>query len=171
MVAALVGLCAIQMWDSAVAIRHEYLYPYSGAEDAANYLKGAGAEGSPVFGYLYGIVGVQAYFDRNILSNIPTAYFHHGLPLHGTNIDLEEVRRVAPRFVVIFSEQPRLLLDSHMLDGLVAIGYGMVHFSDGYEFNKRTVYVRQAYLIFGRMRTKGVQWPVEPHGGGPVDQR
>lgn len=171
MVAALLCLCAIQIWDSVVVIRHEYLYPYSGAEDAANYLKAAAAEGSPIFGYLYGIVGVQAYFDRNILSNIPTAYFHHGLPLYGTNIDLEEVQRVAPRFVVIFSEQPGLLMDSHMLDGLVATGYRMVHFSDGYEFNKRTVYVRQAYLIFSRGSAEEVQWPAQPHAGGPVDHR
>jgi len=150
MVLALVCLCAIQIWDSAVVIRHEYLYPYSGAGDAASYLKSAGADRGAIFGYLYGIVGVQAFFDHNILGNIPTTYFHHGMPLHGTNIDLSELERLAPAFVVIFSEQPVLLMESGVLNDFLASGYTMVHFSDGYQFNKRTVYVRQAYLIFRR---------------------
>jgi len=150
MIAALVCLCAVQIWDSAVVIRHEYLYPYSGAGDAANYLKSVGADRDAIFGYLYGIVGVQAYFDHNVLGNIPTTYFHHGMPLHGTNIDLEELARAGPPFVVIFSEQPVLLMESGVLNDFLASGYTMVHFSDGYQFNKRTVYVRQAYLIFRR---------------------
>ena len=161
-VASLVCLCAIQIWDSAVVIRHEYLYPYSGAEDAANYLKSVRADGGPIFGYLYGVVGVQAYFDRNIFSNSPTTYFHHGLPLYGTNIDLAEVDRVAPRYVIIFTEQPQLLMDSGVLDSFLASGYTMVHFSDGYQFNKRTVYVRQAYLIFRRTDSESTRWPLQP---------
>lgn len=167
MMASLVCLCAIQIWDSAVVIRHEYLYPYSGAEDAANYLKSVRADSAPMFGYLYGIVGVQAYFDRNILSNIPTTYFHHGLPLYGTNIDLAQVERVAPRYVIIFTEQPQLLMDSGVLNSFLASGYRMVHFSDGYEFNKRTVYVRQAYLIFRRTDSDSARWPLQPSGRIP----
>jgi hypothetical protein len=165
MVASLVCLCAIQIWDSAVVIRHEYLYPYSGAEDAANYLKSVRADAGPIFGYLYGVVGVQAYFDRNIFSNIPTTYFHHGLPLYGTNIDLAEVERVAPRYVIIFTEQPQLLMDSGLLDTFLASGYRMAHFSDGYQFNKRTVYVRQAYLIFRRTDSESTRWPLQPSEG------
>ena len=38
MVVLLGCLFAYEMWDAAVVIRHEYLYPYSGADDAAKYL-------------------------------------------------------------------------------------------------------------------------------------
>jgi len=170
LVAALICFCWIQVWDSAVVIRHEYLYPYSGAGDAAEYLRSVGADRGPVFGYLYGIVGVQAYFDRNILGNMPTTYFHHGMPLYGTKIDLGEVARVAPPFVVIFSEQPTLLMESGVLDDFLASGYAMVHFSDGYQFNKRTVYVRQAYLIFRRTNSEAARWVGQPdHGTGIME--
>ena len=81
MVFLLLCLCAVNIWDAVVVIRHEYLYPYSGAEDAAKYLKAVGADRGPIFGFSDGMAGVQAYFDHNILANTPTAYFHHGLPL------------------------------------------------------------------------------------------
>src|SRR5579863_4002090 len=83
MSAVLLGLCGLNIWDAAVAIRNEYLYPYSGAEDAANYLKSVGAEKEGILGFLYGEVGIQAYFDHNMLVNMPTAYYHHGMPFYG----------------------------------------------------------------------------------------
>ena len=148
-VGLLVCLFALNIWDAAVAIRHEYLYPYSGAEDAARYLKSVGAEEKGVFGYLYGMVGVEAYFDHNIEKNRPTAYFHHGMPLIGTMLDVDAVQSVAPEYVVFFTEQPQLMIDriSRPMDNL---GYQLVHFSDGYLLYKRGVYVRQSYFIFRR---------------------
>jgi MFS family permease len=149
MIGLLVCLFALNIWDAAVVIRNEYLYPYSGAEDAARYLKAVGAEEKGVFGYLYGIVGVEAYFNHNIERNRPTAYFHHGIPLIGTMLDVDAVRSMAPEYVVFFTEQPQLMIDriSRPMDNL---GYRMVHFSDGYLLYKRGVYVRQAYFIFQR---------------------
>src|SRR5208337_1584099 len=58
MVALLLGLCALNIWDAEVAIHREYLYPYSGAPDAARYLKSVGADRGPMFGFLHGVVGV-----------------------------------------------------------------------------------------------------------------
>jgi hypothetical protein len=150
MVALLFLFCGVQIWDSIGVIRNEYRYPYSGAEDAAKFLKAEGAERGPIFGYLYGIAGVQAYFDHNIFANVHTAYFHHGLPLEGLNLDLGEVQRAAPGTIVVFTEQPQLMIDSGVLNGLLPLGYRMVHFSDGYQLYRRGVYVRQAYLIFRR---------------------
>ena len=83
MIALLLMFCGIQIWDAVVVIKHEYLYPYSGAEDAAKYIKSAVDEGKPIMGYLYGVAGIQPYFDHNIFANMPTSYFHHGTPLHG----------------------------------------------------------------------------------------
>ena len=87
MVALLLCLFAVNIWDAAVVIKREYRYPYSGSEDAANYLRSVGADKAPMFGFLFGVVAVQAYFDHNILANLPTAYFHHGLPLIGDSLE------------------------------------------------------------------------------------
>lgn len=146
----LVIFCTVQIWDSVGVIDHEYRFPYSGAEDAAQFIKSNRADREPMFGLLYGVAGVQAYFDRNIFANMHTAYYHHGVPLEGMELDLSELARVAPRYVVIFTEQPQLMIDSGVLNNLISYGYRMVHFSDGYLLYRRGVYVRQAYLIYGR---------------------
>ena len=151
MSAALLILCALNLWDAEVAMKHEYLYPYSGAEDAANYLKSVGADRGKIVGFLYGMVGVQPYFDHNIFSNIPNSYYHHGLPLRGFDLDPEEFRRINPEYVVAFTEQPQLM----MLYGIPVIqaqGYEIVHVSDGYMIYKQGVYVRQVYLILRRVQ-------------------
>ena len=156
MVLLLALFCGVQIWDATVAIYHEYLYPYSGAEDAAKFLKSENAEQGPMFGFSYGVAGIQAYFDHNIFSNIPTTYFHHGLPLYGKNLDLGEVARVSPGYIVIFDEDPQRILDMHIIDGLGSVGYQMVHFSDGYQLYRRGVYVRQTYFIFKRASAAGM---------------
>jgi hypothetical protein len=159
MIALLLVFCAVQTWDSVGVIVNEYRYPYSGAEDAANFLKSEHAEQKLIFGFVYGIAGIQAYFDHNIFANTHTAYYHHGVPLEGRNLDLGEVERVAPGYIVVFTEQPRLMLDSGVLDGLIPLGYKLAHFSDGYLLYRRGVYVRQTYLIFSRRDTARVGLP------------
>lgn len=155
MIAVLLVFCAVQIWDSAVVIRHEYLYPYSGAADAAEFLKSQGAQNTRIFGFSYGIAGIQAYFDRNIFVNLPTTYFHHGLPIYGKNFDLAEIDHASPAYVVIFDEDPQRIMDMHVIDALGSIGYQMVHFSDGYQLYRRGVYVRQVYFIFKRVGWQG----------------
>ena len=150
MMALLICLCAINIWDTVVVIQRERQYPYSGAEDAARYLKSVGADRGRMFGFLYGIVGVQAYFDHNILANVPTAYFHHGLPLAGTNLDVDELRRVSPEYVIAYSQEPELMIETG-LPQLTAEGYEMVHFSDGYYLYKRGVFEREVYFILRRV--------------------
>ncbi|MGC2446148.1 MAG: hypothetical protein WA477_00780 [Candidatus Sulfotelmatobacter sp.] len=151
MVGLMLCLCGINIWDSLVTIRREYLYPYSGAEDAAKYLKAMWADREPTFGYLFGVVGVQAYFDHNILANSPTSFYHQGVPLMATALDVEELKRANPEYVIAYSVDPQLMLDT---DGPVwqSLGYDLVHFSDGYYLYKRLVYQRETYLIFRRMR-------------------
>lgn len=160
MVALLVLFCAVNIWDAAVVIQREYLYPYSGAEDAANYLRSVGADRGPIFGFLFGMVGVQAYFDHNILSNIPTTYFHHGLPLDGTNLNLDDFRRVNPEYVVAYSQEPELMIQSG-IPQLTAEGYEMVHFSDGYYLYKRAAFEREVYFILRRVHPSSSTKPFE----------
>jgi len=148
---AVLGLCALNIWDATVAIRHEYLYPYSGAADAANYLKSVEADREKIVGFLYGVVGVQAYFDHDILANIPTAYYHQGLPLRGFELDPNEFRQIDPEYVLAFTEQPQLMMQ-YGIPPIAAFGYEIVHVSDGYMIYKQGVYVRQVYLILKRTR-------------------
>jgi hypothetical protein len=160
MVFLLLCLCAVNIWDAVVVIQHEYLYSYSGAEDAAKYLKSVGADRGPIFGLSYGMVGVQAYFDHNILANTPTAYFHHGLPLDGASISMDELQRVKPEYVVAYSNKPDEMLKL-MIKQFNVQGYDLVHFSDGYYLYKRIAYQREAYLILRRTRPSAGQAPVQ----------
>jgi hypothetical protein len=149
MVALLVCLFAINIWDAAVSIRYEYLYPYSGAEDAAQYLKSIGADQQSIFGYTYGMPAIQAYFDHNILQNIPTTYYHHGLPSYGALIQVDELRMRRPQYLVFLTGDPKRELAA--LDPVLGqCGYHRVHFSDGYLFFKRTLMDRQAYVVYRR---------------------
>jgi hypothetical protein len=148
-VVLLLCLCAVNIWDSAVVIRHEYLYPYSGAEDAAKYLKSVGADRGPVIGFSYGMAGIQAYFDHNILANTPTAYFHHGVPLYGLTVNVDELHRVNPEYVVAYSNNPDEMLQL-IIPQFNAQGYEVVHFSDGYYLYKRIAFRREAYLVLRR---------------------
>jgi len=149
MVVFLLALAGVNIWDATVTIEREIRYPYSGAEDAAKYLKSVGADHGPMFGFLFGVVGVQAYFDHNIFANTPTSYFHHGLPLAGTKLDVDELRRVQPEYVVAYSQEPELMA-RFGLPQLTAEGYETVHFSDGYYLYKRSVYEREVYFILRR---------------------
>lgn len=147
-------LCFFNIWDAEVVIRHEYLYPYSGAPDAVRYLKSVGAERSPMFGFLFGAVAVQAYFDQNIFANNPHAYFHHGLPLTTTVLNEEELNRIKPEFIVAYTQDPQLMLQVGAKE-LTSRGYELVHFSDGYYLYKQGVFEREVYLIYRRTERAG----------------
>jgi len=169
-IALLLVLCAVNLWDSAVVIKREYLYPYCGADDAANYLKAVGADRGPMFGLLFGVVAVQAHFDRNIFENNPTTYFHHGLPLSTTVLDVVELYRVKPEYVVAYSIDPQLMMATGVGE-LTSRGYKLVHFSDGYYLYKRAVFEREVYFIFRRsaMGTVDSQAGSESAHGGAKD--
>lgn len=147
--ALLLILSALNIWDAAVVIKREYLYPYSGARDAAQYLKAVGADRGPMFGLLFGVVGVQAYFDHNIFVNNPTTYFHHGLPLDVTMLNVDMLYQVKPEYVVTYSMDPELMLQTGAGE-LTSRGYELVHFSDGYYLYKRSIFERETYFIFRR---------------------
>lgn len=169
MILCLLFFCVINILDSFVVIKHEYLYPYCGAEDATRFLISNGAERKPIFGLLYGMVAIQANFDHNIFANMHSTFFHHGVPLEGTMLDTSEVQRVGPGFIVAFTEQPQLMIDSGVMNDLVPLGYKLVHFSDGYLLYKRGVYVRQAYFIFQRMDwDTGIRGSTEGSAGAAV---
>ncbi len=143
MVALLLCLCAVNIWDAAVVIKREYLYPYSGAEDAANYLKSVGADKRPMFGLVYGVVGVQAYFDRNIFVNMPTHLFPSWLALdrHDRWISASYIEFSRNMWSSTREIQSSILKKTVRLSRRE--GYELAHFSDGYYLYKRAVYARE----------------------------
>lgn len=149
MTALLLCFCGSNIWDAAVAIQREYLYPYSGAQDAAQYVKSVGADRNPMFGFLFGVVAVQAYFDHNVFANMPTTYFHHGLPLYGVDLNIDDLHRINPEYVVAYSMDPNLMVQVG-IPQLEREGYEVVHFSDGYYLYKRAVFERETYFILRR---------------------
>jgi hypothetical protein len=149
MIALLLCLSTVNIWDAIVTIHREYLYPYSGGPDAAQYLKSVGADKTPMFGFLMGTAGVQAYFDHNIFANMPTTYFHHGMPRIGTRLDLDELHRVQPEYIVLYTQDPELMLQAN-IPHFRAEGYEIVHFSDGYYLFKQGVFERDVYFILRR---------------------
>jgi hypothetical protein len=155
MIGLLLILCAVNIWDAAVVIEREYKYPYSGAEDAANYLKAAGADRGDIFGYMFGVNAVQAYFDHKILSNWPTAYVHLSITFIDEYLDLDQISTVRPEYIVIAAgvrQQDLQTLLGSVSPPLSSVGYTLVHVSDGYMFTKRAVYEREVYFIFRRVQ-------------------
>jgi len=157
-------LCAVNIWDATVVIQREYRFPYCGADDAAKYLKAVGADRGPMFGLLFGVVAVQAHFDRNIFVNNPTAYFHHGLPLTTTVLDVPQLYRVKPEYVVAYSIDPELMMATGVGE-LTSRGYELVHFSDGYYLYKRAVFEREVYFIFRRSLGNATDWKAGSKSG------
>ncbi len=104
-----------------------------------------------MFGFLIWVAAVQAYFDHNIFANTPTTYFHHGVPLVGANLDLDDLRRMRPEYIVAYTQEPELMLRSG-LPAVIAEGYEVVHFSDGYYLYKRSVPERDTYFVLRRSR-------------------
>jgi hypothetical protein len=151
MIALLVCLFAYQAWDATFVIEHDYKFPYSGAEDAASYLKSVGAERGRIFGFLYGVVAVQAYFDHNILANYETAYFHHSSSSLAANLDPEELKAANPEYLLVpcWSEPDRAYRELYR-PMMANLGYTLVHVSDGYLLTKRGWKDRQVYLVFRR---------------------
>ncbi len=148
---ALLCLCAINIWDAAVVIQREYKYPYSGAQDAARYLRSVGADRGPMFGFLMGVVAVQAEFDQHLFANIPTSYFHLGFPRTGVNLDVDELYRVNPEYIVAYTIDPKQMIETG-LPALTSRGYEVVHISDGYYMYKRAVWQREVYFILRRVQ-------------------
>jgi hypothetical protein len=148
LVVALVCLLGYQTWNAAVAIRNDYLYPYSGAEDAAKFLKSVGADHRPTLGYLSLISGIQAYFDHNILLNYPQAYYHFGL----SNLwPIRDIETYAPDYVIFSCQGECELLDKNLYGpSMRANGYSLVHVSDGYLFFKRSMEKSEGFLIYHR---------------------
>jgi hypothetical protein len=153
LVVGLVCLLGYQAWNAGAVIRNEYRFPYSGAEDAAKYLKSVEADKRPIMGIMYGMVAVQAYFEHNIQANRPTAYYHHGDPfliISGRDVTADIERYAPDYFVLPCWYDCEAQVQNNYDPFMHANGYSLVHRSDGYLLSKRGWDMRQDYFIYHR---------------------
>jgi hypothetical protein len=73
------------------------------------------------------------------------------LPLNGNNLDVDDLHRVNPEYIIAYTNEPEVMLQLG-IPQLTAQGYEVVHFSDGYYLYKRAVYERGVYFILRRTR-------------------
>jgi hypothetical protein len=147
---------AWQAYWSVVALRNDWYKPYTGARDAAAYLKISHLDTAGCAGYTVGLVGVQPYFDHNIFANLggpeAPAYYHQTTAFENTVAGI-------PAFMHRTSD-PACLVVSYTLDWNQRVsrdiketereGYDLVHVSKGTAFFKDEPGELQLYLIFVR---------------------
>jgi len=134
----------------------DYIYPYSGSENAARFLKRVGADKTKIFAYTYGISAVQAYFDHNIVANSPNTYYHQGMPQYGAFLDFDEIQAGVPEYVIVFGNAG--MKDYRKIDPpLRANGYALVHYSEGVVFYKRSPFDTASYYIYQRQPAPGLR--------------
>lgn len=137
------------------AIRSDWARPYSGALDAANYLKLVHADERGCSGYLFWAVAVQPYFDHNIFLNYggpsaPASYYFSVEFSQRADILWESQALNGPPFIVvgdeISAEQAIPMIQSYR-----SVNYILVHYSDGTRFFKGPSGPPSSYFIFERL--------------------
>lgn len=153
----------LQIYYSSVAIDHEYRLPYSGARQAAGYLRGILARGQRVYGYDYGMTSVLAYFDHNIFPNESgfnggVSYFHHSAPyLAADNNSFLSFRQTRPEYLLFACWYPQQATADNFLASKE--GYVLEHVFPGRVIEKASFGVYQTYLLYRRSDLPG---PVQP---------
>ncbi len=156
-------LFAWQCTWSFQTIRRDWGGPYSGASDAAKYLKAINADHFDCIGIGFWAVGVQPYFDHNIFSNYggpeDPASHHWSIEFyrHSDVLSPDQVRS-RPQFIVLADEEG-LQEVQPLIEGFKLWSYKLIHVSDGTRFFKNAVGTHSLYLIFER------QDPSESHQG------
>jgi hypothetical protein len=156
MVTVLSLLFAWQSYWSVVAIRNDWSGAYSGAKDAAMYMRSIHAETAGCNGYDLRSVGVQPYFAHNIFANFggpdAPAYFH-------PTQDVEESVAGIPAFMSRRTNPPCVLIAAGIdstqdvdkfLRIMEAQGYELVHTSEGSAFFGVETGELQLYWFFVR---------------------
>lgn len=150
--ALLAATLAWQAYVGFVIIRNDARLPYSGAEDMASYLNSAVNAHKTIYGYQYGMVAVNAYFDRNIFANWKTAYYHHAVGAFDPRKIGPEIVAGRPDYVVTTWWEPfdPAAFRAKQLLPMQALGYSLAHMSDGYLLTKTGSSQRQIYAAFVR---------------------
>ncbi len=142
------------------AVRGDWTGPYSGAKDAAQYLKLIHADERGLGGYLFWSVAVQPYFDHNIFVNYgppsAPAYYHFSIGFEKRVNTLMASQALNGPPYLIFADEFLNTRDAlPMIRSLRSVNYALVHFSDGTKFFKGQPGVHSCYFIFQRIDFAG----------------
>lgn len=151
--AALCVLFAYQTTWSWSAVRSDWSLPYSGARDAAQYLKSAGADRDSIDGFDYKIIAILPYFESNIFANVRprsgAPFLHSFSRMFRLRSTLSETTDLESKWVVVGTDGAA---QTQVAESIVErSGYALVHVSNGTAFShSETLSERQTYLIFRR---------------------
>lgn len=135
------------------AIHNDWESPYTGARDAAKFLKSVHADKLGCNGYLFWALGVQPYFDHNIFLNYggpnsPASYhFSIDFDKHVSTITEWEMRN-GPPFVLVAPPGQSLQESIPTIEAMRSVNYVLVHYSDGTPFFKDIKAPHSLYLVF-----------------------
>jgi hypothetical protein len=102
--AALALAIAIQGYWTVRTIAYEWEEPYSGAADAASYLRTSGIWNRELYAIGYACTGIQPYFGRNIFANVnggrPEAYWDWSDRNHVNELS-GHLASLSPEYVIV----------------------------------------------------------------------
>ena len=155
MAALLSVVCIVQLPWAAAAVRYDLRAPYTGAADAARYLKSVGADQRRICAYGFSSVAILPYFDRQIFANQVTsdrtAFWRWN---RENRIDAKFGRvgtESADYLVLAIKSAGALVKDSpppELDSWLAQFGYSLVHVSPGALFWKTGPWETDSYLIY-----------------------
>jgi hypothetical protein len=147
--AAVCLVLAVQTWWAISAWSRDYRLPYSGAEDAAAYIRASGVPIDQIYGAGYGLTSLQAYFPDAVFAGRKYAYFHH------SHTEEPMALRDILGGPVRIEGDPEMIVRMLWVEGkdqgaaeLAARGYYPVHVSPGLLFFKQVHWVSQTYIIY-----------------------
>ncbi len=161
MLATLTVTLCYQVYASFYTIRRDVRFPYSGAADAARYLRPIVDQGKVIDGFQYGMVAINAYFDHNIFHNWSHAYYHHSLQESPAGELAVAANSGVPDYLVLqwWPQWNAAEYKEFLGDPTQRWGYTLDHVSDGYLFTKSGYSHRQIVLIFRRVTPNATQTP------------
>jgi hypothetical protein len=114
-VVAMVGVIAVQGYWAYETTAYDWENPYSGARNAASYLREHKIDQAGIEGFGFACVALQPYFDRNIFSNFrngnASAYWDWSEAWRNFG-ELEEVNEKKPAYVIVGykTEEDKILM-------------------------------------------------------------
>jgi len=152
------SLTILFMWQTylaSVALRRDWYEPYTGAKDAATYLKSMQTDLANCAGYTVGLVAIQPYFSHNIFVNLggseAPGFYHQSVTFENTvaGMDAFAHRSTNPPCVVMsYSVDEKII--NRSVKQIEAQGYRLVHTSTGTAFFENEPGEPQLYMIFVR---------------------
>jgi hypothetical protein len=97
---AMLAVAAFQLPWTAASIAYDWANPYSGARDAALYLRGANIPHRELYGIGYACVAIQPYFSSNIFANWNTSFWDWSSRNHSL-AGLDRLYQLRPAYVIV----------------------------------------------------------------------